>query len=195
MKKKIEYKFYIYDKFKYYIIISIYQNDKSRIKLCIKLLLFFKIRIRLFFELMFSICGLIQTLVFFLIGYFMIDYTLVGNIFCIFTIIWLLILSFTIFVLIFGSNFFLSRLLIKKIDQRDFINYCEDYISLEISYNSIEGKIEIDNIINHYLKEKNANTIILNDIISDKLNLFEKMKSILYYIYKNKGKYDDRSNI
>jgi len=87
---------------------------------------------------------------------------------------------------IFGSFFFLSRRLKSKIDLNDFFDYCDDCIPLGTNINSIKGKMIIDNIISEYLMSDNKNNKLLNKIIRDELIFFEKIKSILYNIYKKK---------
>ena len=116
------------------------------------------------------------------------QFTFEDIIFNYFIIPWLIILSVLIVINIFGSNFLLSKRLKKKIDLNGFLDYCDDYIPSKTIINTIKGKKVIDNIIYDYLMDNNINSKTFNKIIRDKLNFFEKIKSILYYIYKKKMK-------
>ena len=158
----------------------------GRKKLCIKALLFLKIKIKPIFDYLLIGYGAFQILFAFSIDYLKLQFTFEDIIFYYLIIPWLIILSVTMVINIFGSFFFLSRRLKSKIALNDFFDYCDDYIPLGTNINSLKGKMIIDNIISEYLISDNKNNKLLNKIIRDELIFFEKIKSILYNIYKKK---------
>lgn len=156
--------------------------------MCVKVLIYFKLKIKPIFDFLIICYGIFQVLFSFSIEYMKLQFTFEDIIFNYFIIPWLIILSVLIVINIFGSNFLLSKRLKKKIDLNNFLDYCDDYIPLKTTIHTIKGKKVIDNIIYDYLMDNSINSKTFNKIIRDKLNFFEKIKSILYYIYKKKMK-------
>lgn len=148
------------------------------------MLVYFKIKIKPVFDYLIICYGIFQIIFSFSIDYLKLQFTFEDIIFWYFIVPWLIILSVIAVINIFGSNCFLSSRLNRKIDLSDFYDYCNDYIPLKTNFNTIKGKKVIDNIIFDYLISDNKNSKMLNKIIRDELDFFEKIKSVLYYIYK-----------